>query len=85
MLPLSKSFSDNGLYRRTMDCISVLFGEGWSVMQRKISGSSVSFNHDWAAYRDGFGSATGNDSYWMGLDKVYRLTQQDTANLRVEV
>jgi len=60
-------------------------GEGWSVIQRKVSGGSVSFNQDWAAYRNGFGSATGNDNFWIGLDEIYRLVQQGTANLRVEV
>jgi len=70
-----------------MDSIAALFGEGWSVMQRKVklALSSVSFNQDWAAYRDGFGSATGNDNYWLGLNKVYRLVQRGIASLRVEV
>ena len=55
------------------------------MMQRKVSGGAVSFNQNWAAYRDGFGSATSNDNYWLGLDEVYRLMQQGTASLRVEV
>ena len=45
----------------------------------------MSFNQNWAAYRDGFGSPTGNDSYWLGLDKVYHLMQLGSARLRVEV
>jgi len=45
----------------------------------------VSFNKNWAAYRDGFGSAAGNDNYWLGLDKVYRLVQMGGVTLRVEV
>ena len=55
------------------------------LMQRKVIGGSVSFNRNWVPYRDGFGSATGNDNYWLGLDKVYRLVQLDSARLRVEV
>jgi len=58
---------------------------GWIVMQRKVTGGSVSFVQNWAEYRDGFGSATGNDNYWMGLDKVYRLMQLGSVSLRVEV
>jgi len=54
-------------------------------MQRKVTGGSVSFNKNCAEYRDGFGSAAGNDNYWLGLDKVYRLMQLGSANLRVEV
>jgi len=54
-------------------------------MQRKVTGGSVSFNQTWADYRDGFGSAVGNDNYWLGLDKVYRVAQHGSARLRVEV
>jgi len=50
-------------------------------MQRKVTGGSVSFNQNWAAYRDGFG----NDNYWLGLEKVYRLVQLGSVTLRVEV
>jgi len=54
-------------------------------MQRNDFAGSVSFDKNWAAYRDGFGSAAGNDNYWLGLDKVYRLVQIGSARLRVEV
>jgi len=53
-------------------------------MQRKVTGGSVTFMQNWAEYRDGFGSAAGNDNYWLGLDKVYRLTQMGRVRLRVE-
>jgi len=56
---------------------------GWILMQRKVTGGAVSFEQNWAAYRDGFGAATGEDNYWLGLDKVYRLVQ--LIRLRVEV
>ena len=59
--------------------------DGWIVMQRKVTGGLVSFAQNWAAYRDGFGSVTGNDNYWLGLDKVYRLMQLGSVRLRVEV
>ena len=56
-------------------------------MQRKVTGGSESFivNKNWAEYRDGFGSAAGNDNYWLGLDKVYRLVQLGSVSLRIEV
>ena len=57
----------------------------WIVMQRKVTGGSLSFDQNWAAYRDGFGSAAGNDNYWIGLDKVYRLMQVGSVILRAEV
>ena len=58
---------------------------GWIVMQRMILDGSVSFNQNWAAYRDGFGSVAGNDNYWLGLEKVYRLMQMGNVTLRCEV
>ena len=56
--------------------VPLLTINGWILMQRKVSGGAVSFNQNWAEYRDGFGSPTGNDNYWLGLDKVYRLVQR---------
>ena len=65
--------------------VPLLTINGWIVMQRKVIGGSVSFVQNWAEYRDGFGAATGNDNYWLGLDKVYRLMQLGSVSLRVEV
>jgi len=64
--------------------VPLLTISGWIVVQRKVTGGSVSFIQTWAAYRDGFGSATVNDNYWLGLDKVYRLMQLGSARLRIE-
>jgi len=65
--------------------VPLLTVNGWIVMQRKVTGGSVSFIQKWAAYRDGFGSATDNDdNYWLGLDKVYRLMQLGSVRLRIE-
>jgi len=65
--------------------VPLLTINGWILMQRKVTAGLVSFNQNWAAYRDGFGSATDNDNYWLGLDKVYRLMQLGSVTLRVEV
>ena len=65
--------------------VPLLTINGWILMQRKVTGGSVTFNKNWAEYRDGFGSAAGNDSYWLGLDKIYRLMQLGSVTLRVEV
>ena len=58
---------------------------GWILMQRKVMQGSETFNHVWTEYREGFGTTAGNDNYWLGLDKVYRLVQMGSARLRVEV
>jgi len=65
--------------------VPLLTINGWILMHRKVTGGSVSFNKNWAEYRDGFGSAAGNDNYWLGLDNVYRLMQMSGLTLRVEV
>jgi len=65
--------------------VPLLTINGWILMQRKVTGGSVSFAQNWAEYRDGFGSPTGNDNYWQGLDKIYRLMQMGSTKLRVEV
>jgi len=65
--------------------VPLLTINGWILMQRKVTGGSVSFNKLWALYRSGFGPAAGDDNYWLGLDKVYRLVQMGSVRLRVEV
>ena len=65
--------------------VPLLTINSWILMQRKVTGGSVTFSQTWVVYRDGFGSATGNDNYWFGLDKVYRLMQMSSTRLRVEV
>jgi len=80
-----EEISTTALSANPADVVPLLTINGWILMQRKVNGGSVSFNQNWTEYRDGFGSAAGNDNYWLGLDKVYRLMQMSGASLRVEV
>jgi len=64
--------------------VPLLTISGWILMQRKVTGGSVSFKKNWTAYRHGFGSATVKDNYWLGLEKVYRLMQLGSVRLRIE-
>ena len=65
--------------------VPLLTINGWILLQRKVVDGSVSFIQNWTDYREGFGAAAGNDNYWLGLDKVYRLVQRGNVTLRVEV
>jgi len=65
--------------------VPLLNVNGWILMHRKVTGGSVSFGQNWAKYRNGFGSATDNDNYWLGLIKIYRLLQFGALRLRIEV
>ena len=57
---------------------------GWILMLRKVNGSAVSFKQNWQEYRNGFGSATDNNNYWLGLQKIYRLQKYGNLRLRIE-
>jgi hypothetical protein len=55
---------------------------GWTVFQRRQN-ASVDFFRDWQEYKSGFGNLNGN--FWLGLEKIHRLTQSDKNFLRVDL
>ena len=57
-------------------------GGGWTVFQRRLDGT-INFFRDWDAYKRGFGQLTAE--FWLGNDKISRLTKAMVAVLRVEV
>ncbi|XP_019641722.1 PREDICTED: angiopoietin-related protein 1-like, partial [Branchiostoma belcheri] len=63
-------------------CDQTTDGGGWTVIQRRFDGS-VDFNRPWGAFRYGFGSANGE--YWLGLENMYRLTNQHRYTLYVQL
>jgi hypothetical protein len=57
-------------------------GRGWTIFQRRVDGS-VDFYRNWNDYKNGFGKLT--DEFWLGLDKIHRLSANGHNVLRVDL
>ena len=65
-----------------MFCDQTTVGGGWLVFQKRLDGS-VDFYRGWAQYKNGFGPLAGE--FWLGLDKIHRLTRSGSYKLRVDL
>lgn len=57
-------------------------GRGWTIFQRRVDGS-VDFYKNWIEYKRGFGNVKGE--YWLGLDRIHRLSASGLNVLRVDL
>ena len=57
-------------------------GGGWTVFQKRRDGS-IDFFRAWDDYKRGFGSLNGE--FWLGLDRIHRLTGSSSNKLRVDL
>ncbi|PFX13812.1 fibrinogen-like protein A [Stylophora pistillata] len=76
------SVDPDGQGRFDVYCDMCTDGGGWTVFQRRQDGS-VDFYRGWGDYKAGFGQLTGE--FWLGNDKIHRLTACRCSTLRVEL
>ena len=72
----------DGLGAFDVFCDQTSPGRGWTVFQKRLDGS-VDFYRGWNDYKLGFGNLNGE--FWLGLDKIYRLTKSERYKLRVDL
>ncbi|XP_015762093.1 PREDICTED: microfibril-associated glycoprotein 4-like isoform X1 [Acropora digitifera] len=72
----------DGLGEFEVFCDQATAGGGWTVFQKRFDGS-VDFYRGWDDYKRGFGNLTGE--FWLGLDKIHRLTVSSSNKLRVDL
>ncbi|XP_068683842.1 ryncolin-2-like isoform X1 [Montipora capricornis] len=72
----------DGLGEFEVYCDQKTAGGGWTVFQKRQDGS-VDFFRAWDAYKRGFGNLNGE--FWLGLDKIHRLTVSSSNKLRVDL
>ena len=63
-------------------CDQTTAGGGWTVFQKRMDGS-VDFYRGWNEYKRGSGNLNGE--FWLGLDKIRRLTNSGRFKLRVDL
>lgn len=88
----SYSNATSGLYRispaggcefKVYCDLCVRDGQGWIVIQRRMNNDVAFEDKDWDDYKNGFGSYLGN--YWMGLEKLHKITSSGSYELFVGV
>ena len=72
----------DGLGEFEVFCDQTTAGGGWTVFQKRYNGA-VDFFRAWDDYKRGFGNLNGE--FWLGLDKMHRLTARSSNKLRVEL
>jgi len=72
----------DGLGEFEVFCDQETAGGGWTVFQKSMNGS-VDFYRAWDDYKQGFGNLNGE--FWLGLDKIHRLSVSSSYKLRADL
>ena len=76
------TINPDGLGAFDVFCDQTTAGGGWTVFQKRMDGS-IDFYRGWADYKQGFGNLNGE--FWLGLDKIHRMTSSEGYKLRVDL
>ena len=76
------TINPDGLGSFQVSCDMQTDGGGWTVFQRRQD-ISVDFYRGWQDYKNGFGDL--NSNFWLGLNKIHRLTKSGQNVLRVDL
>ena len=72
----------DGLGAFKVRCDMTTSGGGWTIFKRRID-ESVGFYLGWKNYTEDFGDLNGE--FWLGLDKINRLSESGQNVLRVDL
>ncbi|XP_061179316.1 ryncolin-2-like [Saccostrea echinata] len=75
-------YPEKGMKKKVF-CDMTTDGGGWTVIQRRIDGSTDFNGKKWADYAEGFGNPA--HEYWLGNDAIHVLTKSGKQKLRIDV
>ena len=76
------TINPDGMQPFSVFCDMETSNGGWTVIQRRSDGS-VDFFKNWVDYKFGFGSL--ENEFWLGNDKIYRLTNRKNMMIRFDL
>ncbi|XP_066912664.1 techylectin-5A-like [Clytia hemisphaerica] len=62
---------------RSIHCRMSLVGGGWTVIQRRVYGTTY-FQNNWDVYKEGFGDLS--EDFWYGNENIHQLSKPGTSN-----
>lgn len=85
-LPFADSPGVHTIYLRKFEafkvlCNSDIAGPGWMVIQQE--NSAFNFNQNWTTFKNGFGIISNEGNFFLGLEKIHRLTLNQNHELYI--